>query len=148
MSSIPHTSFLIPPVFLTCLNKGELEEIERQVEFRLFLAGEIIFTEGQEAKGWYYIQKGRVSTFKAIPGNTIFSLSVFKQGDAFGYYPLFLNNIYHSSGRAEEDTIAMFIKRDLFIKMINSSQGLRLAVLQQLAKECESYRIRSVLSIK
>ncbi|MFI5218718.1 MAG: response regulator [Bacteroidia bacterium] len=79
---------------------------------------ESIYMEGNYPNGMYYINKGKVKTFKTHEHGKEFIIELLKEGNFFGYTSLLEGKIYNESAQALEDSEITFIPKDDFYSLV------------------------------
>lgn len=83
-----------------------------------------IITEGEEGKGLYLILSGSVEVYKGKGPDKI-SLATLQGGDAFGEISLLYKRPTSATVTAREPTQLLFLSRDIFQKLMESTPELR-----------------------
>ena len=79
-----------------------------------------IYTEGNHPNRLFYLQKGKVKTFKMNDAGKELTVGLFKEGDFFGYNALLEETVYKESAEAIEETeiaitaVSKFLRNMLF----------------------------------
>jgi CRP-like cAMP-binding protein len=121
-----------PHLFLKALSRQEKVFLKRNLQYKVYEKGSVIFEEGHTLEGSYYIQHGVVNTYKRTIFGGEVPISTYTAGDYFGYNPLFLDDVYTVSAVAEEDVYISFVKEEVFTKLVLNSQGLLHKVMKSL----------------
>ncbi len=93
-----------------------------------------IYTEGKHPKLLYYIQKGKVKTFKKNDDGKEFTVGLFTEGDFLGYTALMEETIYKESAEAIEDTEIAIIPKEEFESLLYSDKEVTHKFIKLLAK--------------
>lgn len=94
---------------------------------------EIIFSEGEEAKGFYIILVGKVKLFKISPEGKEQILHVVSAPDAFAEAALFLGGTYPAFAEALTDGQLLFISGKEFNQLIERNPKLSINMIVSLS---------------
>jgi CRP/FNR family transcriptional regulator, dissimilatory nitrate respiration regulator len=97
-------------------------------------AGCIIFSEGDEANGFYIVISGRVKIFKLSPEGKEQILHIFGSGEPFAEVAVFDDIDFPASAETLEETITCFFQKNAFIRLISRSPRLALRMLAELSR--------------
>ena len=95
---------------------------------------QLIFSEGNRPNSLFYIQKGKVKTFKSNENGKELVVGLYKENDFFGYVDLLENTNYNEAAAAMEETELAIIPREDFEELINSNPEVSKKFIQMLAK--------------
>ncbi len=100
---------------------------------RTFEAGEIIFREGDDAKGEaFLVHLGKIEIRKLIGGEERL-LNVLKKGELLGEFALFRNAPRSATAVAAEPVTLMVIPANRLDHMVRSNPALAMAIIKDLA---------------
>ncbi len=108
---------------------------------QVFRKGQLIFSEGDEATGFYVVITGRVKIFKLSMEGKEQILHIFGPGQPIGEVAVFEGKRFPANAESLEDSRLFFFPRNAFMERIkeNPSIGLHmLAVLSQLLRRFAS----------
>jgi len=94
---------------------------------------EILFSEGEEAKGFYVLLAGRVKLFKLSPEGKEQILHVVSAPDAFAEAALFLGGTYPAFAEALTDGQLLFISGKEFNQLIEQNPKLSINMIVSLS---------------
>jgi CRP/FNR family cyclic AMP-dependent transcriptional regulator len=114
------------------LLKHELAVIDNQLHQRHYLAGEVIFDEGEEGQGLFIVLSGRVKTTRQ--GTTRGVLLEFGPGSFFGEVALLDQSVRTAQARAIEDTSIVTLFRAEFYSLLQTHSAIASRVSFQLAR--------------
>jgi CRP-like cAMP-binding protein len=100
-----------------------------------FKKGELIFREGEEVKGIYFVYSGRVKVHKKWNGDKELILRFADHGAIVGHRGLGGDNYYPISATALEPTIMCFLELDFFMSSLKVNHDLTLNLLNFFAEE-------------
>lgn len=95
---------------------------------------QVIYSEGNHPSRLFYVQKGKVKTFKTNADGKELTVGLYNEGDFIGYTALLENSVYKDSAEAIEDTDIAIIPREEFDALINSNKEVTKKFIQLLAK--------------
>lgn len=112
----------------------QLDEVVGMTVDRPFVRGEAIFSEGEEASGFYVVVSGRVKIFKMSPEGKEQILHIMGPGETFGEVPVFSGGQYPAHAQAIEKSRAFFFPRAGFLELIKKDPSLALNMLAELSR--------------
>jgi len=101
---------------------------------RRYDRGAAIFSEGDEARGFYVILSGAVRIYKLSPEGKEQILHIFEDGDPFGEVAVFSGTSFPAYADAVKESSLLFFPRDAFISLIRQDPDLSLAMLAVLSR--------------
>jgi CRP/FNR family cyclic AMP-dependent transcriptional regulator len=128
----PRLELLKHVVLFKDLSWHELAVIDNQLHQRHYLAGEVIFDEGEEGQGLFIVLSGRVKTTRQ--GTTRGVLLEFGPGSFFGEVALLDQSVRTAQARAIEDTAIVTLFRAEFYSLLQTHSAIASRVSFQLAR--------------
>lgn len=105
--------------FLTSAKSFEdLKRLSEKNDVRSSKKKDEIYSEGGYPKGIYFINKGKVKTFRSNEQGKEFITGLYKEGDFFGYAALLDEGQYNDSATALEDSELCMIPKEDFYSLI------------------------------
>lgn len=98
------------------------------------LRGELLFQEGETAKGFFVVLSGKVKIFKATPEGKEKILHILGPGEPVGEVPMFAGMPYPASAQTLEICHLFFLPREAFIRKLREMPELALAMLAVLSR--------------
>ena len=95
---------------------------------------QIIYSEGNHALRLFYINKGKVKSFKTNDDGKELVIGLFNEGDFFGYVAMLEGSSYKESAEAIEDSEIALIPKDDFEKLVYNNKDVMQKFIQLLAK--------------
>jgi len=92
-----------------------------------------IYKEGSHPNFLYFINKGKVKTFKTDKLGNEFIIGLHKEGDFLGYIDLLENTPYTESALAMEEAEVCMIKRDDFFALIYNNRDIANKFIKMLS---------------
>jgi CRP-like cAMP-binding protein len=102
---------LAKTTLLSSLSQAELEMLAARTVRKVFISGELLFTEGEPCNGLHIISHGKVRIFKTSLGGREQVLAVNTPGESVAELPVFDGGPFPASAIAIEDTQIAFISR-------------------------------------
>jgi CRP/FNR family cyclic AMP-dependent transcriptional regulator len=93
-----------------------------------------IYTEGNHPNKLYYLQKGKVKTFKMNDAGKELTVGLFNEGDFFGYNALLEETVYKESAETIEETEIAIIPKEDFENLLQSNREVTNKFIKLLAK--------------
>jgi|SRR5208283_1514802 len=116
------------------LTADQFEDLTDIVVDQTLLRGQSIFSDGDDATGFYVIISGRVKVFKLSSEGKEQILHIFGPGDAFGEVPMFAGEHFPANAEALEKSRLFFFPRTAFIALIKREPSLAMNMLAALSK--------------
>ncbi len=124
------------------LPREQLEALSRITVTVALNKGQIIFSEGDEGKGFYVVLKGRIKIYKLSPDGKEQTLHIFGKGEPFGEVPVFAGKHFPANAEALEKSKVLFFPRDALIKLIEKNPSLALNMLAILARRLREFTVK------
>lgn len=121
------------------LSKEQLEHVARIAVLKTVRRGEVIFSEGQEAGGFYVTVRGRVKIFKVSPEGKEQVLHIIGFQEPFGEVPVFSGEHYPANAQAIEETRLIFFPRTAFVELIKDDPSLAMNMLAVLSRRLRQF---------
>lgn len=101
--------------------KDYLEELRTGRDVSRYKKKQIVYSEGNHPSRLFYVQKGKVKTFKQNEDGKEFIVGLYTEGDFLGYIPLIEGRIYQETAEALDDTELLVIPRSEFEELLGSN---------------------------
>jgi len=121
------------------LPQKDLKDLTAIVIGQVLKRAQIIFSEGDEGKGFYVVISGRVKIFKLSPEGKEQILHIFGPGEPFGEVPVFAGKCFPANAEAIEKSRLFYFPRDAFFNLINKSPSLAMNMLAVLSKRLHQF---------
>ncbi len=95
-----------------------LKKLSEEGEIRIYRKKEEVYKENNYPKGVYFLNKGKVKTHKLNDFGKDLITGLYKEGDFFGYIPLFDEGKYSESATVMEDSELCLIPKDDFFSLV------------------------------
>ncbi|MBL6448082.1 response regulator [Fulvivirga sp. 29W222] len=123
----------------------EINEFQKLSENRpkhAFKKKDLIFKEGRIPNDLYYIEEGRVKTYKINCDGKELIIGIHSKGDFLGYVPLLEEGPYHENAEALEDVRVSIIPKSDFLMLIYSSKDVARTFIKMLSNNIEGVENR------
>ncbi|HEX6965045.1 MAG TPA: Crp/Fnr family transcriptional regulator [Gemmatimonadaceae bacterium] len=121
------------PIFLE-LDDVALQRLAERCVPRTVGAGHVLFTTGEECRGLYIIESGRVRIFRVSPDGREQVLHVEGPGRPVAELPLFDGGPYPASAMTMEDSTLVFLPRADFEYLYRTHPDIAQAIIRGLGK--------------
>jgi CRP/FNR family transcriptional regulator, dissimilatory nitrate respiration regulator len=111
--------------------------VEKQIN-----KGEIIFSEGDEGRGFFVIAEGRVKVFKVSTEGKEQILHIFGRGQPFGEVPVFTGQRFPANAQAIDKTRVLFFPRSSIVDLISANPSLALNMLAIMSKKLRQFAVQ------
>ena len=106
-----------------------------------FQPGDCLVRQGEHTESFHYLTCGRAEISRQVDGSTV-KLKEFGEGDSLGGLALILGGRSLYTVRAVEQTVAMTLTREKFLKTVQRFPQVEPALLQSLAEHLLSWEER------
>ena len=94
---------------------------------------EILFTDGEEARGFYVVLSGKMKIYKVSPEGKEQILHIVSAPDAFAEAALFLEGTYPAFAEALSDSQLLFFPKRNFVQLIEKNPRLSINMIVTLS---------------
>ncbi|MES0363688.1 MAG: Crp/Fnr family transcriptional regulator [Desulfobacteria bacterium] len=94
----------------------------------------VLFREGDEAKGFFLLLKGRMKLSKINPSGKEQILHFVQKGQSFAEAALYMNKAYPATAEALEESELFFISREALSDAMSSDPGLAMNLIAHLSR--------------
>lgn len=109
--------------------------IESNMVDRMYRKGQNVFLEGSFPAGVFFLKEGILKKYKTDQFGKEHIIYLCTEGDLLGYPALLCQEAFQDSAAAIETAKVGFISRDIFMKVVNSSNELMLSLISSLSHE-------------
>jgi CRP/FNR family transcriptional regulator len=124
------------------LPEDQIAAVKKIAVRKHYKKGEIIFSDGDEAKGFFVIAEGRVKIFKLSTEGKEQILHIFGPGQPFGEVPVFTGQKFPANSQAIEETRALFFPRDSIVALITANPSLALNMLAVMSIKLHQFALQ------
>jgi CRP-like cAMP-binding protein len=96
----------------------DLKKLSQEREVKTYKRKETVYEEGSYPRGIYFVNKGKVKTFKTHELGKEFITGLYKEGDFFGYLALMEDAKYSDTAEALDESEICFIPKEDFFDLI------------------------------
>lgn len=114
------------------LSEEELQKIKGLLKKVMFKKGDSIFAEGEETRGIFLIQSGKIEIFKSTVDGWKQTLSVLGPGSFFGELSIIENRRHEANAVAIEDSELFLITKEDFRGIEGEDLELAVKILKKL----------------
>jgi CRP/FNR family transcriptional regulator, dissimilatory nitrate respiration regulator len=137
----------------TMLFKGlpekQLKELSGILMNCSFKRGQTIFSDGEDANGFYVLRSGRIKIFKLSYEGKEQILHIIGPGEPFGEVPVFAGEKFPAYAETMEESDAVFFPKDTFTGLIKKDPLIAMNMLAILSKRLKLFtRLVESLSLK
>jgi CRP/FNR family transcriptional regulator len=131
------------------LPEKQLTELARIITERKYEHGEVLFSEGDEASGFFVLLSGRIKIFKLSPDGKEQILHFIEPREPFAEVAMFAGSHYPAHAEALKESRAIFRPRGAFEKLIKRDPDLAMNMLAILSQRLKYFsRLVEDLSLK
>jgi DNA-binding response OmpR family regulator len=105
-------------------NENDLTDLVNATKTDVFKKKQRIYTEGNYPHSLYYLESGKIRTFKINEFGKELTIDLYNTGDFFGYIALFENTAYKVSAETLEESEISIVDKDEFEKLMNNSKDI------------------------
>lgn len=114
-------------------NLKALDELVEGSAVNAYKKKQLIYAEGNHPLRLFYVQKGKVKTFKTNDDGKELTVGLFGEGDYVGYTAILEGTVYKESAEAIEDASLSIIAKEDFEKLLKASKVVARQFIQVLA---------------
>ena len=114
-------------------NEDALEKLTTSNVVNHYRKKQRIYAEGNHPHSLYYLNSGKIRTYKINENGKELTISLFNAGDFFGYNALLENTVYKESAETLEESEVSIIGREDFEILINNNKGVAHKFIKLLA---------------
>jgi len=129
------------PIF-NGLPEDQISAIKQIAVEKTVNKGEILFSEGDEGKGFFVIAEGRLKVFKVSPEGKEQILHILGPGQPFGEVSVFAGQRFPANAQALEKARVIFLPRAAIVNMIAANPSLALNMLAVMSKKLRQFAVQ------
>ncbi len=99
----------------------ELKKLSQERKTKKYKKKEMVFTEGTSPAGLYFLNKGKVKTFKTHELGKELITGLYKEGDFFGYLALLEEKQHTETAEVLEDSELTLLPREDFFMLMHAN---------------------------
>jgi CRP/FNR family transcriptional regulator len=124
------------------LPQDQLDDLVTIAVYKDFKKGHLIFSEGDEANGFYVVIDGLVKIFKLSVEGKEHILHMFGPGEPFGEVPVFAGQDFPAHAEAVSKSRLIFFPKDAFTALILENPSLALNMLAVLSMRLRQFTVK------
>lgn len=111
-----------------------LQQLAKDRSASRYKKKQLVYAEGNHALRLFYIEKGKVKTFKTNDDGKELVVGLYNEGDFFGYIALLEGTPYKENAEAIEECEIVMIPKEEFEQLISSNRDVMQSFIKLLAK--------------
>lgn len=115
--------------------RNALDSFTKDRHINHYKKKQIIYSEGNHPTKLYFIEKGKVKTFKTNADGKEFTVGLHKEGDFLGYVAMLEGTVYKETAEAIDETEIAIIPIEEFSGLIESNKEVMQKFIRLLAKD-------------
>ena len=115
-------------------NKDFIKDLTSDRNTNFYKKKQLIYSEHNRPASLFYVQKGKVKTYKTNDNGKALVLGLYNEGEFLGHIALLEDCNYHETAVAMEDTVLAVISKEEFDILINNSHEISRKFIQLLAQ--------------
>jgi len=124
------------------LDREQLTAIRRISVDQFYGKGRTVFTEGEEANGFYIVADGKVKIYKVSPEGKEQIFHIYGPGSPFGEVPVFSEGRFPANAQTILKSHLLFLPRTAFVGLISENPSLSLNMLAVLSKRLRQFTVQ------
>lgn len=124
------------------LPENQLKAIKDIAVDRRFNKGKIIFSDGDEGRGFYVVVEGLVKIFKISAEGKEQILHIYGPGEPFGQVAVYAGRSYPASAQAIAKSHVLFFPRKAFVDIITGIPSLAMNMLAVLSMRLRGFTVQ------
>ena len=124
------------------LPSDNLADIAGIAQHQHFSKGQLIFSESDDANGFYIVVAGQVKIFKLSPEGKEQILHMFGEGEPFGEVPVFAGSQFPANAQATAKSHLLFFPREKMVQLIKDNPSLALRMLGVLSRRLREFTVQ------
>jgi CRP-like cAMP-binding protein len=129
-------------LFFKGLSDDELESIQQIAAERTYQRNQLVFSDGEEGRGFFLVLHGKVKVFKMSPEGKEQILHILGPGEPVGQVAVFAGVSYPANAQAITDSRLLFFPRRAFVELIQARPTLALNMLAILSNRLREFTVQ------
>ncbi len=121
------------------MNEAALKDFSKIVKTREAKTGEIVFSEGEKAEGFYIVIEGRIKVYKISAAGKSQIIHIFGPGNPFGEAAIFMQNRFPAYAEAMSPCELAYIKFEEFLKYLKKDPQFALNIIATLCVRLKAF---------
>lgn len=123
--------------FEDAVGTNELQSLSKNRPSSCYKKREVIFHMGDKPHYIFFLNKGKVKTFKTHDDGKEFITNIFQEGDFFGHLPLIEDKTYSDSAIVMEESEICKIPKDDFLSLLYKNREVSKKFIKMLSNRVE-----------
>lgn len=129
-------------LFFKGLSEEELAEIQGIASERSYQRRQLVFSDGDEGRGFFLVVAGSVKVFKMSPEGKEQTLHILGPGEPLGQVAVFAGASFPANAEAITDSRLLFFPRQAFVDLIQARPSLALNMLAILSSRLREFTVQ------
>lgn len=129
-------------LFFKGLPDEELERIQQIASERSYQRNQLVFSDGEEGRGFFLMLSGKVKVFKMSPEGKEQILHILGAGEPVGQVAVFAGTSFPANAQAITDSRLLFFPRRAFVELIQARPMLALNMLAILSNRLREFTVQ------
>ncbi len=125
--------------FFSDMPEDDLEKIKSIVIDKKYSKRAHVFSEGQEADGFYFVNSGKVKIFKLSPEGKEHVLHICGAGEMFAEAAMFSGKAYPAYAETIAESSLLFIQKKKFLELIKNDPEISIKMLGALSTKLRKF---------
>jgi CRP/FNR family transcriptional regulator len=138
----PVVSVIANAPLFSGLPADQLEKVARIAQSKGFEKGEMIFSDGQKADGFYVVAQGRIKVFKVSLDGKEQILHIFGPGEPVGEVPVFTGSAFPAGAQTLDRSTLLFFPKGAFVRLLEENTPLVLNMLAILSRRLRQFTVQ------
>ncbi len=122
----------------------DIRKLSEEKELRMYKKKESVYLEGNQSKGIYFVNKGKVKTYHANDDGKEFITGLYKEGDFFGYLTLLEENKYVDSAMTLDDSELYLLPKEDFFSLVYKNAEVSRKFINMLADNLKEKELQLI----
>lgn len=115
------------------LSEEDLKEISKIISIKEYPKKSLIFSEGDEAKGFYILLSGMVKIYRISPESREQILHIINPGETFAEAAIFIGKSYPAFAETILDSKVAYIDKKMFLRTLETNSKIALNLIISLS---------------
>lgn len=124
------------------LEEDQLAALRQIAVDKLYDKGRTVFTEGDDANGFYIVADGRVKIYKVSPDGKEQIFHIYGPGNPFGEVPVFAGGKFPATAQTLLKSHLLFLPRRAFVELITANPSLSMNMLAVLSGRLRQFTVQ------
>ena len=116
------------------LSEPDIDELMKIARIGKHSRGELLFSEGETAAGFYVVLDGKVKVYKLSPEGKERILHIIQPGGTFAEAAIFGEGLYPAYAETLQGSKLLFLPKDAFLGMLRDNSRISINMIAGLSK--------------